>query len=440
MSNVTKNHGKILYYRSRSTPDQTPRKVGINKNKDGSVRKVNGKVYVDFVYLGERVRESAKLPWTDSNAKNVRTQLNKIIFAIQMGNFKFGDVFPHSRKIDFFTEKERQLRGGYLTPEQVMFNDYAHIWYNLLKDSGRVTERTLWGYKSYIQKYLIPFFGETSFSEFNKSTFDRFVSWAKRQQYRNKPISNETLNKIFVPLKMICKDAAIEYGWGSSYNPTFGFKRLPQSDSYEKVVPFSLAEQDQLIVHLPAHWQPYFLFAFSSGLRQGEQIAIQPGDIDWERHTLKIERAVTRDEYGRLMIGRTKNRHSRRTIKLLPVMYNALLAQKQIYDQFGKEYFFCTLDGGMISSDHLRKQVWIPALKKAKLPYRQMKQTRHSFATNTLGCGENPLWIAKVMGHRDTDMIIRVYGKYIENAGTHQDGIKFNGLYTGIDRPISKIG
>jgi hypothetical protein len=35
------------------------------------------------------------------------------------------------------------------------------------------------------------------------------------------------------------------------------------------------------------------------------------------------------------------------------------------------------------------------------------------------------------MGHRDTDMIIRVYSKYIENAGGYQDGTKFNGMYGG---------
>jgi integrase len=431
MHNVQKKQEKIIDFPSRRKTDEPPRKSGLNKNRDGSVRNVNGKVYVDFIYLGERVRENANLPWNGANAKQVRDQLDRIFLAIKTGSFKFADVFPTSRKKDYFAEKERLLRGGNLTPDQVLFKDYAQIWYELLKDSGRVTERTLWGYKSFILKYLVPFFGEMSFSELNKSTFDRFVSWAKKQQYRNKPVGNESVNKIFVPLKMICKDAAIEYGWINSYNPFFGFKRLPQSDSYERVFPFSLAEQAILIPHLPDHWQPYFLFAFSSGLRQGEQIAIRPTDIDWENKTLKISRAVTRDESGRLMLGRTKNRHSRRTIKLLPVMCEALLAQKKIYDQFGGEYFFCTPDGGMIKSDHLRKQVWLPTLKKAGLEKRQMKQTRHSFATNALSCNENPLWIARVMGHRDTDMIIRVYSKYVENAGGYQDGTKFNGMYGG---------
>jgi integrase len=43
------------------------------------------------------------------------------------------------------------------------------------------------------------------------------------------------------------------------------------------------------------------------------------------------------------------------------------------------------------------QKVWNSALKKTGLKYREMKQTRHSFATNALSCGENPLWIAKVM-------------------------------------------
>jgi len=183
---------------------------------------------------------------------------------------------------------------------------------------------------------------------------------------------------------------------------------------------------------LTDHWKPYFLFAFSSGLRQGEQIALRPTDIDWTKRTIKISRAATRDENGKFMIGKTKNRHSRRTIKLLPVMYDSLVAQKEIYDRFKGEYFFCSPKGHRIDPNHLRRRTWMPTLKKAGLAYREMKQTRHSFATNALSCGENPLWIAKVMGHRDTDMIIRVYGKYVENAGNHEDGAKFDDIYKGI--------
>ena len=65
---------------------------------------------------------------------------------------------------------------------------------------------------------------------------------------------------------------------------------------------------------------------------------------------------------------------------------------------------------------------WRPALKKAGIPYRPMIQTRHTFATTAISLGENPLWIAHIMGHRDTDMVIKVYAKYLKNVAGNTDG------------------
>ena len=193
---------------------------------------------------------------------------------------------------------------------------------------------------------------------------------------------------------------------GGTYNPFYGFKRLPEKDSYENLFPFSLDEQHKIIQNLPDHWKPYFDTAFKIGLRQGEQIALRSDDIDWEKDLLQVKRAITRDENGKIMIGRTKNRYSRRTIRLLPVMRSALEEQKKVYDTIQGNFFFSSPTGAMVDTSHLRKRVWKPALKKAGLDYREMKQTRHSFATNALSCGENPLWIARVLGHRNTGIII----------------------------------
>jgi len=182
---------------------------------------------------------------------------------------------------------------------------------------------------------------------------------------------------------------------------------------------------------LPDHWKPYFRFAFCSGLRQGEQIALKPGDIDWSKGLLHVRRAMTLDENGNKVEGMTKNRYSRRTIRLIPVMLEALREQEKIYREFNGEYFFCSPTGQQVNSSNLRQRVWIPALEKAGLIVREMKQTRHSFATVALSCGENPLWIAKVMGHRNTEMIIKVYGKYVENAGISNDGSALNNALLG---------
>ncbi|MBL6996553.1 Arm DNA-binding domain-containing protein, partial [Desulfobacula sp.] len=397
MAKVNVTQAKIIKFPQPAKLSDKARKSGLNRNKEGSVRKVNGKVYVDFMYLGERVRESSSLAWNDKNAKHVRKQLDKIVVGIISGTFRFGKVFPNSKKADYFTEKERLLFGLNKTPDQVLFKDYVWTWYNLLKDSGRVSGRTLGGYQGYIKKYLIPFFGEKTFGSFNETLFDEFIAWAKKQKYRGKPVKNESIEKYFIPLRKICKNAAIKWGWGGSYDPFFGFSK-PKSDedAYEKIFPFSIEKQDRIVTELPEHWQPYFRFAFASGISQGEQVALKLTDIDWKKETVQIKRAMTRDENDKPVEGPCKNKYRRRTIKLSPKMLLALKDQKKIYDQFNGEYFFCSETGKMFDASNVRIRVWIPTLERAEIEYREMKQTRHSFATHHLSHGKNPLQIAKV--------------------------------------------
>ncbi len=441
LNNANSQTEVIQFPVKRSGKKSKTRKKRLNTNKFGSVRKINDKAYVDFIYLNERVRESSGLPWNQKNSKTVREQLDMISAAILSGTFEFGKVFPESKKAAYFREKEIISSGSRnQPPDTIRVKDYIWTWYELLKASERVTERTLHGYKSYIKNYLEPFFGNMMFGDINKSTGDKFVAWAKNRKLKNKTICNKTVNKILVPMKMICTDAAIEYGWGATYHPFFGFKKLPEDDAYEKIHPFSLEEQSMLIAVLPEHWKPYFETAFMMGLRQGEQFALKPEDINWSKGILTIKRAVTKDENGKFMMGKTKNKFSRRTIKLLPMMLDALKKQKKIYDKFKCEYFFCSPWGKIITNNYLLQNVWKPALNDAGLKYRPMKQTRHSFATNALSCNENPLWIARVLGHRDTDMIIRVYSRYIEDATGSQDGSNLNAFYNEGSITQSKNG
>lgn len=119
MDKINAGQVKVIDFPGPKKHSDKPRKSGLNRNKEGSVRKVNGNIYVDFMYLGERVRESSGLAWNDNNAKHVRAQLDKIIVGIKSGTFKFGKVFPNSKKTDYFVEKEQLVFGLNKTPDQV---------------------------------------------------------------------------------------------------------------------------------------------------------------------------------------------------------------------------------------------------------------------------------------------------------------------------------
>jgi integrase len=275
--------------------------------------------------------------------------------------------------------------------------------------------------------------GAHKFSEINGTLLEIYFGEAKKLKLklklRNKVASNKTLNKSLVPLKMMCKMAAIKYGWISDFNPFFGHKKLPEKDSYYEIRPFTIEEQQAIIEHLEEHWKPFFTVAFRSGLRQGEQLALLVDNVDFKRAKLNIRRALTLDENGKTTIGSTKNSYSRRSIHLQSDILDKLRSQVKISQSLESDYLFCTPNGSAVQRDNLRGRVWTPALEAAGLPYRPMIQTRHSFATTALSAGESPLWIAQTMGHNTTKMVIEVYGKYVQNANGTQDGSHLNSLY-----------
>jgi integrase len=112
-------------------------------------------------------------------------------------------------------------------------------------------------------------------------------------------------------------------------------------------------------------------------------------------------------------------------------MLEILDAQQNIYDKFKGEYFFCNTVGGLMDLTNLW-HVWARALKKGKLDHRDMKQTRHSFATIALANNVNPLRIAKIMDHRNTDMIVNVYSKYVDDGADNSEDDVLDEIFRGM--------
>ncbi|USE68787.1 hypothetical protein CTT31_06490 [Pseudoalteromonas maricaloris] len=65
-------------------------------------------------------------------------------------------------------------------------------------------------------------------------------------------------------------------------------------------------------------------------------------------------------------------------------------------------------------SAQLRKNIWIPVLKKSGLRYRHPYQARPTFATMLISKGRNLWWAADQMGHDGPEMLFRHYGNYIK--------------------------
>ncbi len=82
---------------------------------------------------------------------------------------------------------------------------------------------------------------------------------------------------------------------------------------------------------------------------------------------------------------------------------------------------FASRAGSPINNQNMTRRVWYPLLRHLDLRLRRPYQTRHTAATLWLAAGENPEWIARQMGHTSTQMLFRVYSRYIPNL-TRKDG------------------
>jgi integrase len=104
-----------------------------------------------------------------------------------------------------------------------------------------------------------------------------------------------------------------------------------------------------------------------------------------------------------------------RDVDMLPTVEEVLQGLPQ------SEYVFSNADGGPLDLTNIRVRVWFPTLQRAGLRPRNLYQTRHTFASLMLQAGEDPAWIARMLGHTTTKMLHERYSRFIQYR-TRQDG------------------
>jgi len=390
----------------------------------GRVYSRGGKLWVDFHYLGQRVREASGLKDSPANQRQLRSQLDLVMAEIENGVFEFAKRFPHSSKKDYFTE----LEGRIVTkePRDVLFGEYVEKWFQEMKPG--MTESQIRDYNSILNAHHLPYFGNLAFSEFSSVLIKKFLAHLKSKKVASKrSLSAKRIQNIMIPLRIIVRDAIIEYGWWKDFNDPFIAVKLPKVRK-TRIFPFSFREWNILMEFILPWYRPYFAFAVQTGLRPSEQVALKWQAVDHEFVHIELSR-VRNIEKADL-----KTEESRRSIAIRPAMAKTLKAQKELTKGIKSPYVFINTEDRPILQDKLREH-WARAVKKSGLKYRRMYEVRHTFASWALGAGESPEWVARTLGHVDTSMVYRTYGRYIPNL-TRKDGSAFERQWAAGLNPI----
>src|SRR5690606_26098168 len=113
-------------------------------------------------------------------------------------------------------------------------------------------------------------------------------------------------------------------------------------------------------------------------------------------------------------IKQPKTKSGERDVMLFPPAMEALKSQKEFtYLANGRVFYNPYTNEPWTTDGQIRRTLWMHALKRAGVVYRNPYQTRHTYASTLLSVGENPMWVAKQMGHKDWGMIRKRYGRFI---------------------------
>jgi len=371
----------------------------------------SGKLFFDFRFKGKRCREQTLLDDTPANRKKLQQMLDRIEAEITLGLFDYAKCFPDSSKADQFRKiaESNQPMGN--TP---LFKDFSETWFNEMKIQWRDTHIT--GVLNALDKYIIPWFGKKEVGCITKSDILEFrSSLAKVKGRKGESLSASRINHIITPLRMILNEAANRFEFSSSYHGIKSLK-IPRTD----VEPFTLDEVKLIIDSVRVDFRNYYITRFFTGMRTSEIGGLQWQFVDFERRQILVRQALVDNK-----IVYTKNDGSFRTIDMSDVVYNALKNQHEATGQY--DFVFCNTLGGPLRQNNVSKRIWRPLLKRLGLRTRRAYQSRHTAATLWLAAGESPEWIARQMGHTTTEMLFRVYSRYVPNL-TRQDGSAFDRL------------
>lgn len=392
-------------------------------------RKDNGLLFLDFYYRGVRCREQTALPDTAENRRRVQSLMSRISKEIKQGLFDYGATFPGSPKAAQFATTPGTTgstvpvaTGGVAAPadptlsDTPTFSDFSVIWRKEMAPQWRRQHRD--SVDATFAAHLITEFGDRPVGSITKADVLTFRAKLAEMPGRSSPkLSPTTVNRTMGLLRQCLTEASERFGTPDAFK---GVKRL--KGRRPDVKPFSLEEVEKIRSTIRADIRNYVTCRFFTGMRTGEINGLKWKYVDFEHEVIRVREVFSAGESEE----NAKTESSIRDIPMLPMVKEALEQQWEDRDP-DVEYVFCSRGGHPIDAHNFANRIWYPLLRYLELEKRRPYQTRHTTATLMLASGENPEWIARLMGHTNTQMLFTVYSRFVPNL-TRQDGLAFTGL------------
>ena len=352
------------------------------------------------MYLGVECRETLRLAHTKANIKYAERLRGEVLNAIEKGTFSYAEHFPQSTQLKKFGIKAAR---GKVTVGDLLDDQFAAY-------KRTLAPSTYTNYHRNAKLHLYATWGDTNLADLTPAALRLWIAGLT--------IKARSIRQVLTPLRGALDIAVNDDLIDGNPLDRVKLRKVISRDAYKinfVTDPFSPAEIRAILAACSGQERNVWQFAFATGMRPSEYIALCWESVDMTKFLVHVQRArvmgTTSDDM--------KTTASRRSIDMRQGAYDALLDQRQYSALANGAVFLNPATGKPWNNSETLHKRWVAILKSAGVRRRNPYQTRHTFASTLLSTGHNQMYVAKQMGHTDTTMITRTYGRWIEQ----EDGV-----------------
>lgn len=317
---------------------------------------------------------------------------------------------------EFITELEK---GYYVANSNISITEWVQTWLEVYIIPN-VSPTTLSRYQGMIKRYINPVIGHIPVQQLTTLAVQSWVNGLKISPSSGKEMSAATIKHAYHVLKGAMDKAVLA---GIIYRSPCTGIMLPKGQKKQAVIYDEKQIRQLLDAASGTEMELVIDMELCLGVRRGELLGLEWGDIDWEHNQVKIIRnRVVVD--GKSVVKEPKTATSVRTLDVpLPLMQKLRKHKMQCLSnklRLGKaytatDYIIVHPDGKPIYPEYL-SQMLTKLQEKAGLPKCRFHDLRHLCASIMLLQGVNVKVAQERLGHKDISTTMNIYSHVLPSS------------------------
>ena len=311
---------------------------------------------------------------------------------------------------------------------KITFADFVHNrWWTDHVMDGTHTPSSISFYK-YMSEDLVSYFGKKKLNSIEAEAVKRYIKYLNTEAVskNGEPLAPTTIQHHFGTLRNIMQYARrFHY---IQFDPCQDLSQKEKPHRGKKKVDFLEPAQAQRFIQCVSdeslYWQCLLNVLITTGLRRGECVGLQWGDLDGEKLTLSISRNVSidKDSPEKYHIGDTKTGEDR-VVPISLRLYSLLMSFKREQETkyhaslMPSAFMFCSETNPYAPlypttvTRHVSKFI-----KRHNLPNVSPHDLRHTAATLALESGADLKQVQELLGHKDASTTMQFYAGVTDEA------------------------